>query len=466
MGAASPSKLKCCGRTTIDPRLATDTEKSMNREVRFAKSGSIRIAYEVLGEEGPDLIFVPGFISNLDISWEDPDLSHFLKRLAKFARLVVFDKRGTGLSDRTGGMPTLEERMDDVRAVMDAAGTTSAFVLGVSEGGAMSMLFAATLPERCRGLVLLGAYAHFKSAVMSDEQLAASLGKIDDTWGTGASVTQFAPTLAGDDRFRSWWARFERAGASPSAVIELMRMNSEIDVRHHLSAIHVPTLVLHRLGDCRVKIEAGREIARNVPEAQLVELQGTDHVFWIRGADDALDVIETFVTGNTATVRSEVDRALGTVVFTDIVDSTKTAAAIGDRRWRSLLDRHDEIVRREVERFRGRVVDYAGDGVLSIFDGPSRAIRCAAAIVVAMGPLEIAVRAGVHTGELELRGDRVGGIAVHIGARVAGLANPGEVLISETVKGLIAGAGHQLRDRGTHILKGVPEEWRVFSVVS
>lgn len=436
----------------------------MARDIRYARNGAIRIAYEVLGGDGPDVVFVPGFISNLDVYGDEPDLTYFLARLSRFSRLIVFDKRGTGLSDRTGRTPTLEERMDDVRAVMDAAGSQTAFVLGVSEGGAMSMLFAASHPDRCRGLVLLGTYAHFKSAVLDDAGLAAYIDEIDRTWGTGVGVRRFAPSRADDARFRSWWARFERAGASPTAVIDLMRMNGEIDVRSHLAAIRVPTIVLHRTDDTRVKIAGGREIAQAIPGARFVELPGRDHIFWIGGADDVADHIETFVTGNAAAEHLGGDRVLGTVLFTDIVDSTKIAAQIGDRHWRSLLDRHDEIVRGEVERFRGRVVDLAGDGVLSVFDGPSRAIRCAAAIRRAVAPLDIHVRAGLHTGEIELRGDRVGGIAVHIGARVAALAQPGEILVSETVKGLLAGAGIDLRERGAHALKGVPGTWNVFAV--
>jgi class 3 adenylate cyclase len=429
-------------------------------ETRYAKSGKVRIAYQVVGSGPQDLIFVPGFISNLDHQWDDPGLAHFLSRLASFSRLILFDKRGTGLSDRTGSIPTLEERMDDVRAVMDAVGSERAAVFGVSEGGAMSMLFAASYPDRCQALVLYGAYAHFFSWVLSADKFEGFLDKIEQSWGTGASITVFAPTRASDERFRQWWARSERLGASPSAVLSLMRMNSEIDVRHILPTIRTPTLVLHRSGDSRVNVEGGRYLAQNISGAKYVELAGQDH--FISAGDDerVADEMAEFLTGSRADV--EPDRILATVMLTDIVDSTKRALEIGDRRWRALLDQHDRITRLEIERFRGREVKTTGDGFLATFDGPARAIRCAAAIAEGVRSLDLQVRAGVHTGEIEVKPDDVSGIAVHIAARICALAGAGEVLVSNTVRDLVAGANLRFGDHGFHALKGLDEAVHLF----
>ncbi len=432
-------------------------------ETHYAKSGDVRIAYQILGTGPLDLVFVPGFISNLDHYWDDPNLAHFLHRLSSFSRLILFDKRGTGLSDRIGGIPSLEERMDDVRAVMDAAGSQRAAVFGISEGGAMSLLFAATYPERCAALILYGTYAHFFSYVLSPERFEAFLARIDEQWGSGASLPAFAPSKIADDRFKAWWSRFERLGASPSAVVSLMRMNTEIDVRHILPAIRTPTMVLHRVGDTRVNVEGGRAIAANIKDARYVELPGDDHLLWAGDVDAVADHMEEFLTGSRAGV--EPDRVLATVLFTDIVNSTQRASQIGDHRWRGLMDRHDHIVRQELARFRGREIKTLGDGFVVTFDGPARAVRCAGAIAEAVRSLEIEVRSGVHTGEVELKGEDIGGIAVNIAARVSSLAGPGDVLVSSTVKDLVAGSGIRFAEHGMRALKGIDDEVKLFRFV-
>ena len=435
----------------------------MQPETRYARSGDVHVAYQAVGGGPLDLVLVPGFVSHVEEWWEEPLCARFMERLASFSRLILFDKRGTGLSDRGADVPTFEQRMDDVRAVMDAAGSERAAVLGISEGGAMSALFAATHPERTAALVLYGTFAAFISWVPTPQQLEHFLRAIDDTWGTGQSLPRFAPSVADDPRLRRWWARWERLGASPGAAMALMRMNSEIDVRPVLPAIRVPTLVLHRTGDVAVNVQAGRYQAAHIPGARYVELPGVDHFPFVGDADAVLDEIEDFLTG--VRPAPAPDRVLATVLFVDVVGSTERAARLGDRRWADLLAAFYALVRRELGRFRGREVDAAGEGLLSTFDGPARAIRCARAISDGVGGLGLQVRAGLHTGEVEVVGDAVRGIAVHIGARVAALAGAGEVLVSSTVKDLVAGSGIRFDDQGAHALKGVPDEWRLFRVV-
>ena len=436
----------------------------MQPDTRYATSGDIQIAYQVIGEGPFDLVLVPGFISNLDHTWDEPGFVHLLTRLKSFSRVILFDKRGTGLSDRLGNLPSLEERMDDVRAVMDAAGSENAVLMGISEGGAMSMLFAATYPQRCRGLVLYGTYAHFPTWVLPAEKFPAFIELIQRGWGTGASINSFAPSKLSDERFKRWWSRFERLGASPSAAVALMRMNNEIDVQHVLPAIRVPTLVLHRTGDLRVNVEAGRFLGRSIPGAKYVELPGADHVTWVGDVDRLVDEIEEFLTGSRSEV--EPDRVLATVLFTDIVDSTKKASELGDRPWRALLEEHDTRVREEISRFRGREVKALGDGFLATFDGPARAVQCASAIATSVRPLGIEVRSGVHTGEIELKRDDIAGIAVHVAARVASLAKGGQVLVSATVRDLVAGSGLRFEDQGPQVLKGIEEPLRLFSAAT
>jgi class 3 adenylate cyclase len=430
-------------------------------KTQYAKSGDVRIAYQVVGEGPFDLVFVPGFISNLDAAWEEPYRARVWTRLAAFARLIMFDKRGTGLSDRAVGVPTLEERMDDVRAVMDAVGSQQAALFGISEGGAMSVLFAATYPERTRALVLYGAYGHFSSWVVPPDKIDAALDRMEENWGTGESLHLFAPSVASDETFKLSWARFERLGASPSAVVALMRMNSEIDIRPILPSIRVPTLIVHRQGDVRVNVEAGRFMARQIPNAKYLELPGSDHALWTGETERVLDEVEEFLTGSRSAIES--DRVLATVLFTDIVNSTKRAETIGDRAWHDVLDRHNALVRREISRHRGHEVRTMGDGFLATFDGPARSIRCALAINEGVEALGLQVRAGLHTGEVEMADDYLSGIAVHIASRVATMAKPGQVLVSNTVRDLVAGSNIRFHDEGSHSLKGLTESVRLFA---
>jgi class 3 adenylate cyclase len=423
---------------------------------RYAKSGDVHIAYQVFGEGPIDLVYTPGFVSHLEHQWDQPDLARWLLRLARFARVVMFDKRGTGLSDRVGDLPSLDQRMDDLRAVMDAVGIERAALLGVSEGGPLTALFAATHPDRCHAMVLYGTFARFASWIPTAERLQAMLDYIDRDWGSGGIARRFAPSRQDDPTFRQWMGRFERLGASPAAAMALMRMNSQIDVTEVLPSIGVPTLILHRTGDAVVSVEGGRLLAERIPGARYVELPGTDHFAFIGDNTREIgDLIEEFLTGSRTAI--DVDRVLATVLFTDIVGSTARAEEMGDQRWRSLLDTHHAAVRQEFARFRGREVKSLGDGFLATFDGPARAIRCASAIVEAVRPLGIEVRIGLHTGEIEVSEDDVRGIAVHIAARVAALAGPSEVLVSRTVRDLVAGSGIQFVERGRYPLHGLQE---------
>ena len=432
---------------------------------RYARSGELNIAYQVVGGGSLDLVWVPNWLSNVDMWRDEPSFARFFDRLASFSRLILFDRRGTGLSDPVVGAPTLEERMDDIRMVMDAVGSERAALFGFSEGGPMASLFAASHPERVSALLLYGAYA--RTLPTPDYPWAPAL---DDgrwqravrEWGTGENLSIFAPSAAGDARFASWWARFERGAASPGSVLEVLRLNAEIDVREVLPAIGVPTLVMHRDGDLTVDVQNGRFLAREVPGARYVELPGGDHVPMVGDQDAILDEVEEFLTG----VRQsrQPDRVLSTVLFTDIVGSTERAAELGDQGWRDLLASHDAIVRRELARQRGREVKTVGDGFLATFDGPARAIRSAVAACRAVREIGLQIRAGLHTGEVEVVGDDVGGLAVHIGARVAASAAPGEVLVSRTVRDLVVGSGIGFSDRGVHELKGVPGEWRLYAV--
>jgi class 3 adenylate cyclase len=405
-------------------------------------------------------------VSHLEQAWEDPAYARFLHRLASFSRLILLDKRGTGLSDRVSSMPTLEQRMDDVRAVMDATNSKRAALFGISEGGPMSVLFAATYPDRTAALILYGSIA--RMAWAPDFLIGDKPGSEDwmegwrTQWGTPYLLDEWAPSAAHDQPFREWWAKYLRFSASPSAVINLFRMNSEIDVRSVLPTIQVPSLVLHRVGDRAIGVEHGRYLAANIPGATLVELVGDDHLWWVGDSEAIVNEIQEFLTGQRDIVES--DRVLATVLFTDIVDSTRHAAAMGDRRWRDVIDSHNAVVEKEISRFHGRAIKNTGDGFLATFDGPGRAIRCAFAINEDIQKLGIQVRAGLHTGEIEQIGDEVGGIAVHIASRVMAQANASEVWASGTVKDLVVGSKLKFSDRGSHRLKGVPEEWRLFSV--
>jgi pimeloyl-ACP methyl ester carboxylesterase/class 3 adenylate cyclase len=432
---------------------------------RYAKSGDVHVAYQVFGNGPVDLIYIPGFVSHLENLWEQPDLARWLLRLARFARVIMFDKRGTGLSDRMGELPSFDQRMDDLRAVMDAAGIERAAMLGLSEGGPLAMLFAATYPDRCRALVLYGTFARFASWIPTAERLQAMLDYIDKDWGSGVTAGRFAPSRRDDPTFQQWMGRFERLGASPAAAMALMRMNSQVDVTGILSAIRVPTLVIHRTGDQVVAVEGGRFLAEHIPGARLVELPGIDHFVFIGDNTSEIgDQIEEFLTGSTTA--AEMDRVLATVLFTDIVGSTAHAEQLGDQRWRDLLDAHHTTVRRELVRFRGTEVKSLGDGFLAVFDGPARAIRCASGITEAVRPLGIEVRTGLHTGEVQVGEDDVRGIAVHIAARVAALAGAGEVLVSRTVRDLVAGSGIRFIERGRHSLHGLQETMELYGAMT
>lgn len=448
-------------------------------ETRYAKSGNVHIAYQVVGDGPIDLVFLPGWITHIELAWENPEEARFLRRLSTFTRLIVFDKRGIGLSDRVPveQLPILEERMDDVRAVMDAAGSKRAALLGVSEGGAISALFAATYPERTAALILYGAFARAGAHLMTKEELAARLEAIEQDWPHSIDPILPAPSRAVDQDYRQRFYRFIKYSASPGAAIALLRMNSQIDIRDVLPAIRVPALVMYRRdarfghgaaawrqegGDVITPAEQGRYMAEHISGAKLIKLQGIDHLPWVGQADEVIDEVEEFLTGMRH--GPEPDRVLATILFTDIVGSTEVAATLGDRRWRELLERFYALVRRQLDRFRGKLVDTVGDGMLAAFDGPARAIRCARAILEAVTALGLQIRAGLHTGECELVSGRMMGIAVHIASRVASLAGPGEVLVSSTVKDLVVGAGFDFIDRETHSLKGVPGEWRLYAV--
>src|SRR5215510_1303821 len=436
----------------------------MRPRTHYARSGDVHIAYQVVGEGPRDLVFVPGWISNVEMFWEEPVVVRFLERLASFSRLILFDKRGTGLSDRMTDLPSLEVRMDDVRAVMDAVGSAQAAVFGYSEGGQMCALFAASHRDRTSALIMHGSYARMLEAPdypwgRSPARLEERIEEYLRDWAPASDIDRRAPTMAGDARFREWWTRFLRHGASPAAAVALLRMNGHIDIRHVLSWIRVPTLVMHPVGDQTIEVRAGRALADAIPGAKYVELPGQDHLPFGDDADTVLDEIEAFLTG----VRRgpEPDRVLATVMFTDIVDATKRLADIGDHAWKEVLAQHHFVVRKQLDRYRGREIDTAGDGFLATFDGPARAVRCAQAISDGVKPLGISVRAGVHTGECEIMGEKLGGIAVHIGSRIASLAMAGEVLVSSTVKDLVAGARIRFVPRGSHVLKGIPGEWTV-----
>jgi len=442
----------------------------MESVTRFARNAGVSIAYQVVGDGPLDLVWVPGWTTNLEMFWEEPSYAGFLRRLASFSRVILLDKRGTGLSDRVpvSELPTLEQRMDDVRAVMDCVGSERAALFGVSEGGPLCALFAAAHPERTTALVMYGGFATLLGGDdypwgWSRETLEQGLQTLELMWADAADTLIFwAPSVAADPAVRQWWSRFLRMSASPAAAVALGRMNADIDIRPVLPTIHVPTLVLHRAGDGFVDPGGSRFMASRIPGARYVDLPGADHLpFWEH--DEAiLGEVEEFLTG----VRPlpEPDRILATVLFTDIVGSTEQVAAAGDRRWRDLLETHNFVIRRELGRFHGREVNTAGDGFLAVFDGPARAIRCAQAIGAGVRGLGLQVRAGLHTGECERMGDDIGGIAVHIGARVAAQAGAGEILVSSTVKDLVAGARIAFQDRGEHALKGVPGRWRLFAV--
>lgn len=443
------------------------SEASARPITKYARSGGLHIAYQVIGDGPHDLVMAPGFVSHVEYMWENPITAHFLRRLASFARVVTFDKRGTGMSDSIppGTMPSLEERMDDASAVMEAAGVDRATMYGVSEGGPMSVLFAATYPDRTNALVLYGAWVRRLRAPdwphgPTLEEHEEFTRQFEEHWGEGFGLELWAPSLAQVPEFRAAWARFLRIAASPGVVGTLFRMNRNIDIRSVLPSVRVPTLVIHHSGDRLVPVGQARFAAEQIPNAKYVELPGDDHM--PLDVDVIADEIEEFVTGIRPGPQG--DRVLATVLFTDVVGSTPKTAEAGDRHWKELLDRHDALVERELERFGGRRIKGTGDGVLATFDGPARAVRCAQALLAGFRTLglDLELRAGLHTGEIESRRDDISGIAVSIASRVSDLAGPGEVLVSRTVTDLVAGSGLEFEDRGDHELRGVPGRWQLF----
>jgi class 3 adenylate cyclase len=435
----------------------------------YAKSGELHLAYQVVGDGPVDLVVVSGTPSHVERQWEHPAVAHLYQRLGAFSRLILFDKRGSGLSDSAGMQPTLEDRMDDVRAVMDAAGSGRAVIFGQSEGSPMSLLFAASHPDRTDLLILYGSIVRWVGTdfpgATPPEEFYRHLDDVVDHWGQGRTADWIAPTQAAGPLgavIHEGFGAFERASMSPGSFRDLMHLNAQIDVRAAVGAITVPSLVLHRVGDRFIGVEQSRWLAEQLSDARYVELPGEDHMLAAGDVDQVIGEIEEFVTG----VRHEpdADRVLATLLFTDIVGSTDRAAELGDRRWRELLDAHDQVVRRQLDRFRGREVNTAGDGFFASFDGPGRAVRSAAAITESVSALGLEVRTGVHTGEIEMRGDDLAGVAVHIAARISAAAGAGETLVSSTVKDLVIGSGIQFADRGEHELKGVPGSWRLFAV--
>jgi pimeloyl-ACP methyl ester carboxylesterase/DNA-binding winged helix-turn-helix (wHTH) protein/class 3 adenylate cyclase len=439
-------------------------------ETKYAQSGEVNIAYQVIGDGPLDLVFVMGWISHLEYFWRDPSFARFLRRLASFSRLILFDKRGTGLSDRVQlhELPTLEQRMDDVRAVMEAVGSERAALCGISEGGPMSALFAATYPERTAALVMIGTYAKRVWApdypwAPTAEQREHFFEEMREHWGGPIGIEERAPSKVDDPQFRQWWATYLRMGASPGAAVALTKMNAEVDVRHVLPTIRVPTLVLHRAGDMCLKVEEGRYVAERIPNAKYVELPGVDHLPFVGDQDALLDEIEEFLTG----VRhvAEPERVLATVLFARIVDSPQRVAEYGTKGWQNLIKRFRAHISKEIAWFRGREVDMTGTGPLATFDGPARAIRCACAINEYAARLRIEIRTGLHTGECDLLdGTQVGGMAVEIGREIRNRAQAGEVLVSHTVKDLVAGSGLQFGECGMEVFEQIPGAWQLYKV--
>ena len=438
-------------------------------ETRYAKSGELSIAYQVVGEGDRDILFIPGFVSNIELMWELPFYRHLFERLAALGRLIVFDKRGVGLSDRQLGTGSASDRMDDLRAVADAAGIAAATVLGVSEGGPLGILFASTYPERVRSLVLWGTFARLHVAAdypmgFEPALTTAFIDRLEAEWGSGVALGNFVSHLPEDAESRRLIARYERQTATPGAMKRIMLSNVSMDVRDALPAIQAPTLVLHRSGDRVVAPELMHQMAALIPNARVVELPGDFHLSGEVGRDDdALDAIAEFVTGSPVRHVTGFDRVLATVLFTDIVESTARAADVGDRAWTQILERHDEVAERAIARYGGHLVKRTGDGLLATFDGPGRCVLAAQAIRGEARLLGLEVRAGVHTGEIERRTGDVAGIAVHIGARVGAIAAPGEILVSNTVRELVTGSGIEFADRGRHTLRGVPGEWQLWA---
>jgi class 3 adenylate cyclase/pimeloyl-ACP methyl ester carboxylesterase len=429
-------------------------------ETRYARNRDVHIAYQVFGEGEVTFVGLPGIVSNIELMWEDPEFRSWLTGLASLARVVVYDKRGQGMSDRDSGVPTLDERLDDLAAVLDAVGADRVALGGVSEGGTTAAMFAATYPQRVSQLCLFGSFAHIDTAGAD-----GLMRRWAETWGTPETlgVQLIAPSKLGDLDFLRWWNRFERQSTTPGGLLASWHWIREMDLRPVLDSIQCATLVMHRRGDRFVPISWGRYLSEHIAGAQMAELDGDDHEPWWGDFEAVLSLLEEFLTGHHS-IPKQTERVLATVLFTDIVDSTTSAAALGDAAWRRVLDRHDKICQRTVADCGGRLVKGTGDGVLATFDAPARGLRCADTLRSALSDAGIAIRAGVHTGEVELRGDDVSGIGVHIAARVAALANSGELLVTRTVKDLVVGSDYGFASRGLHRLKGVPDEWELLAV--
>jgi class 3 adenylate cyclase len=434
---------------------------------RYAKSGDLHIAYAVEGDGPIDLVWIPPWVSQVEYLWAEPSLERVMARLTQFARVITFDRRGSGLSDPLFGAPTLEDQMDDVLAVMDAAGSERAAICGTLEGGPMAAMFAATHPDRTDALIMYATFARATWAPDYDwawptEERDWHMEQSVQRWGDGLIAAGVAPSQKDDPAFMEWAGRLERLAASPSTIRRIFKLIGEFDVRGVLPSIRVPTLVMHRSGDSFIKVDHSRYIASKVPGARYVELEGDENMFSVGDWEALIGEIEEFLTGTRH--EREPDRMLATVLFTDICGSTSRAAEMGDRGWRFLLERHDALFRQALDRHRGREVKRTGDGFLATFDGPARAIRCAASVAEAMGSLGLQIRAGLHTGELEVMDGDLGGLAVHIASRVMGAAAPNEVLVSGTVKDLVVGSGIDFENRGERELRGVPGEWRLYAV--
>jgi pimeloyl-ACP methyl ester carboxylesterase len=438
-------------------------------ETRYARSGDLAIAYQVFGEGSIPLVVIPGWASNIENLWTLPEFAALAEKLARFTRVIMLDRRGTGLSDPVDDPPTLEERMDDVRAVLDAARYERAAIWGISEGGPMAMMFAASYPDRVTGLVLYGTFARFSRGPDYPHGMPETLNlqwidSLADIWGTGTLSARFAPSIASDPAALRRLARLERLAMSPGTARKLFGLLAQTDVRHVLPVIRVPTLILHRIDDDPVRVGHARYLARHIAGAKYVELPGCDHLPFVGDTEALLDEIREFLTGERTL--PDFERVLTTILFCDIVDSTRRAAELGDLEWKQLLGRFYAVVDDKLALFRGRKLDTAGDGVFAAFDGPARAVRCGAALSDTAATLGLRLRVGVHTGECEVLGDKYSGIAVHLGARIAAAADPGQVLVSSTVRDLIVGSGIMLEDHGVHALKGVPEPWHLYRLAT
>ncbi len=438
-------------------------------ETKFARSGDTHIAYQVIGDGDFDVVYVPGWVSHVELCWEEPGLNRFLSRIASFSRLIIFDKRGTGLSDRVSidQLPTLEERADDLLAVMDAANSSRAALIGFSEGGNLAAFFAASHPERTSALVMFGAFGkriwspNYPWAP-TPEQRQKDYEFVEREWGNLMDLEHYAPSKANDEAFMRQTCTYLRRSASPGAAVTLLKMNTEIDLTNVLPAVRVPTLVLHRTGDRDANVEEGRWIADRIPGAEFKELPGDDHLPWVGDSEAIIEEAQAFLTGEKSRPPSE--RVLATILFTDIVDSTGLARTLGDTAWKDVLNKHDQLCATVISEHQGRLVKGTGDGLLATFDGPGRGIACAKAIVSTARSLGFSVRCGLHTGECELRGDEIAGVAVHLAARVSAMAAADQILVSRTVRDLVAGSSHDFSDEGEHLFKGFSEKWAIYSV--